>query len=339
MKNVLVVSHADADGHVIAEQVRRNLERVPTFNVATLVDIERTKDHKTWTKLDTLHELERAELVCFVDLMFAPSSFVAEANALVDFATARSSKRFFLIDHHPLPLRLLARASNLHAVYRRDVVDCTFGNQSWMMAVAALLEKQPTRAREFTTADHKDLAEGIRRAAAPGGPLPGQKLLALLKHERWAELISLGRDDKSAHRLPRGRRPRVWKMSSPLQSLNDLASELVSGKIVRQNKRSVMSYDLEIDAKTLESKVPPQRQDHASPSHPRSSSDLEVIVTLLELAAISLTSQPDVVFTKEELMDEAKSISDVELTEFDVDLVLDKATFLAREKQRKFRLK
>jgi hypothetical protein len=86
-----------------------------------------------------------SQSVFFVDLMFAPSSFEAEAEALVEFAKSRPEKQFFLLDHHPLPLRRLSRANNLHSVYRSDVVDCTFGHASWLMVIAALLEKQPTR--------------------------------------------------------------------------------------------------------------------------------------------------------------------------------------------------
>src|SRR5262245_56261408 len=122
MKEVLVVSHADADGHVIAEQVRRNLARVPGFNVSTVVDPDRTRDHKTWLKLDAIPEIETSDITLFVDLMFAPTSFAAEADALVDFVKQRPAKLFFVLDHHPLPGRLLRRASNLCPVYRSDVV-------------------------------------------------------------------------------------------------------------------------------------------------------------------------------------------------------------------------
>lgn len=338
MRDVLVVSHADADGHVIAEQVRRNLGLIPTFRVTTLVDVVRTKDHKTWTKLGQISEIDQFEIVFFVDLMFAPSSFVAEADALVRFVTDRPMKRFFVLDHHPLPIRLLGRAKNLHAQYQRDVVDCTFGSPSWMMAIAALLEKQPTRVTSFTQ-DHRDLAEGIRRAAAPGGPLPGEKLSALLRYEYWGELIALGRDDKQNHRLPRGRRPARWKASEPLRSLDELATKLVKQKRVTNTKaRSVMSYDLEI----APDRIPPK----ASLGKRRASAsvqgaDLEAIVMLLELAAISLTSTPGVLFTKQQLLDQARAIGgeEIVLNEADVDLVLDKAAFLAKEKQKKYRLK
>src|SRR5260221_9410954 len=141
-RRVLVVGHADADGHLIAEQVRRNLALIEGFDVKAVVDPARTKDHKSWMKLDAISEIAEADLVFFVDLMFAPASFAEEASALVDFVTARPKKHFFLIDHHPLPLRRLGMADNLRVIYRPDVFECAVGPRSGMMVVAALCEKQ-----------------------------------------------------------------------------------------------------------------------------------------------------------------------------------------------------
>lgn len=338
-QHVLVVSHADADGHVIAEQVRRNLEHVPTFEVSTVVDGQRTKDHKTWLKLDALPEIDANNIVFFVDLMFAPKSFVSEADALVAFASERQDKRFYLIDHHPLPSRLLSQAPNLRALYRRDVVDCTFGTPSWMMVIAALLEKQPTRAKAHASADHRDLAEGIRRAAAPGGPLVGQKLLTLLRFDCWSELIALGRDDPRNHRLPRGRRPRAWKAIGPMLELDNLATKLLrSGKKPGLKERRSVSYDLEIAANVASDVIPTKVS--APRSVPLHGTDLEAIVTLLELAAISLTKSPNVRFSADELYEEACQIGgdEIELDKRDVDIVLDKASFLKKERQ-KYQLK
>ncbi len=341
MKQVLVVSHADADGHVIAEQVRRNLDAVPSFDVSVVVDPERTKNHRTWTKLDALPEIERASIVFFVDLMFAPASFATEATSLVEFAKARPDKRFFVLDHHPLPIRLLSQAGNVRALYRRDVVDCTFGNPSWMMCIAALLEKQPTRATEFVQPIHKELAQGIRRAAAPGGPLAGDPLLALLHFGCWNELIALGRDDAENHYLPRGRRPSRWKPSEPMSSLVRLAGELLgSGKRAKTplaRKAKHVSYDFDVEPNCIPPKIP---LDVHRPS-PSQGTDLEAIVTLLELAAISLTSEPGDQFTAAQLLDEARTIggNDVTLDDVDVMIVLDKAAFLAKQKQKKYSLR
>ena len=117
----LIIAHSDGDGHIIAEQVRRNLSLIDIFDIQVVVDPDKTKDHKSWRKLDTIKEIENAGFVFFLDLMFAPATFDEEAKSLVDFVQGRPEKIFFLIDHHPLPLRRLERAKNLRVMYRPDV--------------------------------------------------------------------------------------------------------------------------------------------------------------------------------------------------------------------------
>jgi hypothetical protein len=73
---------------------------------------------------------------------------------------------------------------------------------------------------------------------------------------------------------------------------------------------------------------------------PQSGKDLGVIVTLIEIAALSLTTAPGTTFTLERLMREAREIGgdDVDLDEEDVRIVLKKATFM-KKVGREFRLK
>jgi hypothetical protein len=333
MKHVLVVSHADADGHVIAEQARRNLSAIRTFEVSTVVDPARTMDHRTWTKLETILEIDANEIVFFVDLMFAANSFAAEADALVDFALARPKTSFFVLDHHPLPLRRLYRAPNLHPAYRPDVYDCTFGYSTHLMVIAALLEPQPSRTDTWVQPEDDALAKGIKRAAARGGPLAGEKLLALLRHDCWTELEELGRDDSRFHRLPRGLRPAGDPISSLMKHLVDLATELLDStakprprsqpRQPRRPGRTPMSYDFD----AASDRTPPT--PHFERSDRR---DLEAIVTLLELAAICLTTGPDSTFTKKQLIDEARRIGGdgIEVDESDVNIVLGKPGFLRK---------
>jgi hypothetical protein len=92
---VVVIGHADADGYIIAEQTRRNLAQVKSFDVDVVVDPRRTKDHKAWLNLDQLNEIDRADYVFFVDLMFAPATYAAEARALTDFVRRQPKKSFF----------------------------------------------------------------------------------------------------------------------------------------------------------------------------------------------------------------------------------------------------
>jgi hypothetical protein len=339
-RRVLVVSHADADGHVIAEQVRRNLEWVSAFDVTTVVDPARTKDHKAWLHLDALHEVDKCDLVFFVDLMFAPASFGAEAEALVQFAQARPTKTFFILDHHPLPLRRLSAAANVRATYRQDVLDCTFGPPSWMMIIAALCEKQPTRAGEIKKPVHDTLAAGVKRAAALGGPLPGERLSALLRFDHWSDLEALGREDASEHRLPRGRRPTTRPSSKILAQLEETANNLLKSA-ARQTPphpvRTVMSYDFENvgTAAVQPGAVFAATRPVAQPK------DLEAIVVLLELAAVYLTTEPGKEFTVGELIAKARDLggNDVVIDEQDAKIVLDKAHFLKKLPGKKFTMK
>jgi hypothetical protein len=325
-RQALIISHADGDGHLIAEQVRRNLSLIEAFDVKVVVDPERTKDHRAWMKLDTLTEIGGADFVFFMDLMFAPASFEIEANALVDFASGYPDKRFFLMDHHPLPSRRLGKAKNLRVAYRPDVFDCTLGPRSGMMVVAALCEKQVSEVSAVKTHVHEILAGGMRRAAALGGKLPGEKLLALLKADRWDAVLRLGEDDRAYHRLPRGRRPPMEPSSPVLVELEHEADALLVE--AGDHGRKAMAYDMDVGQERFSGDVRRRLPPVNDLSRAR---DLEAIATLLEVAAMSLTTAPGTTFTTEQLIAEALDIAGEDLSERDIKIFLKKrANFLAR---------
>jgi hypothetical protein len=326
---VLVIGHADADGYIIAEQTRRNLALVKSFDVDVVVDPLRTKDHKAWLNLDKLDEIEGAEYVFFVDLMFAPATYAVEARALTDFVRSKPDKRFFLVDHHPLPLQRLVAADNLRMVYRSDVAECVIGPRTGMMVVAALCEPQLSEVADSVKETlHIELAKGMKRAAALGGPLDGKKLLALLRADRWDALLELARDDPGFHRLPRGRRPKNALQSKVMNSVERDASALLtqgpqeSKKVRTQMASDVARTDLAYDTGR------PVLQRNA----PTSVKDLGIIATLLEVAALSLTTEIGKTFTVEDLIREAREIggSDANFDEKDVKIVLHKASFVKK---------
>jgi hypothetical protein len=343
-QRVLVIGHADADGHLITEQTRRNLALNPMYEVSTIIDPSRTRDHKVWHKLDQFGDIDSSHVVFFVDMMFSPVSYSAESRALVEFVQAHSEKRFFLLDHHPIPFKRLGVAANLRAVYRPDVFDCTFGPRSGMMVVAALCEKQGARVLEVKTPEHELLALGVRRAAALGGPLPGEKLLALMRSNRWLDLARLGKDPKEFHRLPRGLRPANDPKSATLLELNETAEALVDDidDSRSQPRKPTMSYDVDALPKFDIGKQRFQRHDEREllANVPASPKDLEALVTLLEVAALSLTPAPEVAFTYEELLKETRDLcgDEMKVEERDVRIVLEKASFL-RKTGREYRLK
>lgn len=327
---VLVIGHADADGYIIAEQTRRNLARVKSFDVDVVVDPRRTKDHKTWLNLDGLDEIERADYVFFVDLMFAPATYAAEARALTDFACNRSKKKFFLVDHHPLPVHRLEKADNLRAIYRSDVAECAIGPRTGMMVVAALCEPQPSVVvKNVKEPLHVELAKGMKRAAAPGGPLDGEKLSALLRADCWEAFLELGRDDAEFHRLPRGRRPIDAPQSKVMTALERAASDLLAHRSPKSNSkaRTNMAYDVATAELSYDTGRPVLQKNA-----PSSSKDLGLIATLLEVAALSLTTEEGKIFTVDDLIREARDIggSDAQFDENDVKIVLHKAGFVKK---------
>lgn len=334
-RHVLVIGHADADGHLIAEQARRNLALVDSFDVHVVVDPTRTRDHKVWMHLDAFDEIASADYVFFVDLMFGPGTYIEEAEALTSFAQDHPDKRFFLVDHHPLPLRRLESADNLRVIYRPEVLECTFGPRSGMMVVAALCEKQIKDVADIKSPVHDLLAVGVKRAAALGGPLPGEKLLTLLRDNRWDALLRLGSDDPKHHYLPRGRRPSGQLRSDALQELDRVAISLMAhpdngNKSSNKTQgKTTMAYDIDVGEQQLSYDTGQrtlQRNTTASPK------DLGVIVTLLEVAALSLTTGPGATFTFDQLVREARKIGgkDVNLEERDIRIVLQKATFVKK---------
>ena len=332
--HALVIGHADADGHLIAEQVRRNLALLDSFDVKVVVDPTRTKDHTAWMNLDAINEITQADYVFFVDLMFGPATYPQEAEALTRFVKARPEKRFFLIDHHPLPLHRLEIAHNLRVVYRQDVCECAIGPRSGMMVVAALCERQTAEVAKIKTPLHDTLAVGIRRAAAPGGILPGNKLLALLQADRWNELAQLGKDAAEYHRLPRGRRSPAVPQSKTLTDLDKVATQLLIGSGANPSsameEETAMSYDMDIENEQLSYDDSGKRELRKNAT--ASPKDLGVIVTVLEVAALSLTNEPGKTFSFDQLMHEARDIGgkDLELDERDIKTVLKKASFLKK---------
>lgn len=323
---VLVVGHADADGHLIAEQVRRNLASVEAFNVKVVVDPARTRDHRSWLHLEAIPEIDEADFVFFVDLMFAPDSFAEEADALTQFAKARPEKRFFLIDHHPLPLSRLEGTDNLRVCYRPDVCDCAIGSRTGMMVVAALCERKPEEVAGVKTPVHDALCVGMRRAAAIGGPLSGKKLLTLLGANMWDTILRLSDDDPRFHRLPRGLRPSDAPRSNTLSELDVAATALMTGDTGR-NIAMARNTHIENEELTYEGETRVLRTKKGS-----SPKDLEVIRTLLEVAALSLTPKEGSKFRLDQLMTEAQELTgnEIKLDEKDVKNVLGKTRFVKK---------
>jgi hypothetical protein len=213
-----------------------------------------------------------------------------------------------------------------------------------MMIVAALCERQIAEVSDMKNPIHEMLAIGVRRAAAPGGPLPGEKLLALLKADRWESILQLGEDEPEYHRLPRGRRPNSQLPSDILVSLEREADALLAHQDTqgppapRIMRRSSMSYDAAVGEERFSYDTTGQRTLQAKTARAR---DLEAIITLLELAALSLTTAPGTTFTIEQLIEEARDTAGDDISLRDVNIVLKKGktAFLQHVAGKEYRLK
>lgn len=327
---IVVVSHADADGHIIAEQTRRNLQLLSSNDVKVVVDPARTQNHRVWMRLDELPELEQAETIFFMDLMFGHETFPQEAACLVDYASARPAKRFFLVDHHPFPLRRLEAAPNIRAFYRHDVAQVAIGPRDGMMIVAALCEHQHREVAAYRSPLYDELALGMRRAAALGGNLPGHNLLALLRHDCWADLLEIAHEDKARHPLPRGRRPATAPPSPAMLKAAKTAKALIAGQEPSQpsktsGRRTDMAYDMSQLTRPFDAPVGP-----TPTNRPISGKDKEALLTLLEVSALALSDTPEATFSLEDLIAQAQELGGeaVPIDPKDAKNIVEKATFM-----------
>jgi hypothetical protein len=203
-----------------------------------------------------------------------------------------------------------------------------------MMVVAALCEGQASKVADIKEPIHDVLTLAMRRAAALGGPLPGEKLSALLKSDCWTGLLELGEEDRQFHRLPRGRRPLNDPRSKMLELLDQAASALLTGDgpqgvCEHREREHAMAYDIDVAVERFTVEAGHRKRVGNTPAQAR---DLETILTILEVAAISLTNVAGATFTRERLIKEARSIGgdEIDLREEDIDIVLHKQSFLKK---------
>jgi len=200
----LIVGHADADGHLAAEQSRRNAERGGARSCRVYVDAKHTAGYRMWR--DHLDEIpiEGSDVVIFVDLMFRPDDVSGSVGALVNLAQRNAEKTFVVIDHHPMP-GLPALPTNLIILFTPAVYTCCFGPPSKLMVVASICDDDEEPVSELIDKTARRRALGMERAAADP-ELAGSRLLRLLADDRWDLIEGLADEPKDFHRRVRGRR-------------------------------------------------------------------------------------------------------------------------------------
>lgn len=214
-RRVLIVGHADADGHLAAEQSRRNASRGGASRCDVFVDVKRTASYRIWRNHLWEIPIRSADTVVFVDLMFHPDDVVGSVNMLTELASENPKKQFVVIDHHPYS-GLPALPVNLGIWFTSAVYTCCFGSPSDLMVVASICDRDEEPVVAMIDETMRRRALGMERAAADRN-LAGTKLLGLLKNDRWDLIEQLAVEPKDIHQRARGRRHSRQPLSPGLE--------------------------------------------------------------------------------------------------------------------------
>ncbi len=210
--SAIVFGHADADGHLAAEQTRSWLTQ-KSVTVTTVVSPE-TRNFRFWGKLPKI-DLSGYRMVVCVDIAFsfrAPHDSLTQLLAVSDL---HPHKHFVVIDHHSL-VRPRPPRQNLQLVEVDDPYDCCLGVPTpELMEVAALCDGSPTAV--VPTPLLKKRALGVKRAAADVSGVAGEGLLELIRKRRWDFFEALADEDREMHRSARGIRRRSGEPSPLLE--------------------------------------------------------------------------------------------------------------------------
>ena len=210
LKSAIVFGHADADGHLAAEQTRDYL--VQEVKSVTIVVSPETRSYRFWEKLPKI-DLSDFELVVFVDIAFRFRDPKDSLDRLLDVADRQPHKQFIAVDHHPLVRPRHPRQNVvLHEV--SDPYDCCLGVPNpELMQVAALSDGSPTTIASTPLLRRRAL--GVKRAAADVRGTAGDGLLELIRERRWDFFEALADEDREMHKSARGLRCLFQRNQSP----------------------------------------------------------------------------------------------------------------------------
>ena len=210
LDSALLFAHADADGHLAAEQSRDWLTQ-QGISVETIVSSD-TRNYRFWEKLSN-YDLSAYGMVVVVDIAFKFRDPADSLARLLDVSDSRPQTQFIVIDHHPLLVPDEPRR-NLQLIEVEDPYDCCLGDPNpELMQVAALCDGAPTAVT--STELLRKRALGVKRAAADRNGVVGNRLLQLIRDRRWDFFEALSEEDREMHKSARGIRAASSK-SSPL---------------------------------------------------------------------------------------------------------------------------
>ena len=223
LSSAILFGHADADGHLAAEQSRDWLVK-RGVSVETVVSSE-TRNYRFWEKLPKF-DLSSYGMVVVVDIAFKfrdPNDSLARLLAVSD---QQQHKEFVVIDHHPLALPQEPR-QNVQLIEVKDPYDCCLGEPDpELMQVAALCDGAPTAVRPTPLLKRRAL--GVKRAAADVRGVAGSQLLQLIRERRWEFFEALAQEDREMHRSSRGFRNRLTEPSPLLEFARSLTPSAIA---------------------------------------------------------------------------------------------------------------
>lgn len=236
---VLLVSHADADGHIIAEQSRRNLVRAG-HDVDLFIDRELTKGYRLWDKLSSVPVQDEHDTVIFLDLMLNPKDPESSVDYLADLAKRHARKQFFLLDHHPMPTWEGKQRENLEISFSNRVYDCCVGTPSWLMAIAALCDRDEEALSDRPNENQRLVAQGVMRIMADQRRFVGFPMIALLATDRWDLMRHAALEQPNSHKQMYGHRTKTAMASRAMDyaaswtsSIAEKSAALTSQNLIR----------------------------------------------------------------------------------------------------------
>ena len=224
LSSVILFGHADADGHLAAEQSREWLVQ-RGLSVNTVVSSE-TRNYRFWEKLPEF-DLSSYGMIVTVDIAFKFRDPDDSLARLLEVSDRQIHKHFVVIDHHRLVLPQVLR-QNVQLIEVNDPYDCCLGEpDSELMQVAALCHETETAVQP--TALLRKRVLGVKRAAADVGGVAGDRLLKLIRDRRWEFFEALSEEGREMHKSFRG----VRNASSKFSPLLDYARSLSPSAIAR----------------------------------------------------------------------------------------------------------
>ena len=218
----VVFGHADADGHLAAEQSRRNLE-AEGINVQETVVSQETRGHRFWERGFSSYRFADIGLVVVVDIAFNFKDAASSLEAVLEVVDCSPSTHFVVVDHHPLVYPASERP-NLTLREADSVFDCCYGTPSdELMVPAAICDGDAGAVRPRITETFEKRAVGVRRAAADRTGLAGSRLMALLRDSRWDVFDALASEPRHLHSSVRGWRRANCMPSPALNAARDSA--------------------------------------------------------------------------------------------------------------------